>query len=220
MCLLWERMPKRAFIVGLAGLSGTGKSTIAKHVASRLNGHTVSMERYSLSQNGLLLEQREKVNYDEPDVIDVKLLQNHIREYSAGQSIESPVYDFANHLRVCESCEHVPASPLLIVEGILALHFIELRSGYDLSIYLEAPDDVCFRRRQVRDITERQRSVNLIRWQWENAVMPAAQRYVLPSKRLADVVIDSSSDLATVEKKLEEIILQRRSRAAANAGGD
>jgi uridine kinase len=100
------------------------------------------------------------------------------------------------------------------------LHFIELRSGYDLSIYLEAPDDVCFRRRQVRDITERQRSVNLIRWQWENAVLPAAQRYVLPSKRLADVVIDSSADLATVERELEEIILQRRSRAAANVGGD
>jgi uridine kinase len=72
----------------------------------------------------------------------------------------------------------------------------------------------------VRDITERQRAVNLIRWQWDNAVMPAAQRYVLPSKRFADVVIDSSPDLATVERKLEEAILERRPRAAANSAGD
>jgi uridine kinase len=213
-------MSKRGFIVGLAGVSGTGKSTVAKHVASRLNGHTVSMERYSLPANGLSTEQRSKLNYDEPDVIDVELLQRHIVEYSAGHNIESPVYDFANHMRVSGSSEHVPASPLLIVEGILALHFVELRSYYDLSIYLEAPNDVCFRRRQVRDITERQRSLNLIRWQWENTVMPAVQRYVLPSKRFADTVIDTSPDLVTVQRRLEELILQGRPRAAANVGGD
>jgi uridine kinase len=121
-------MPNRAYIVGLAGASGTGKSTVAKHLASRLKGHTVSMERYSSSAHGLSLEEREIVNYDEPDVIDLELLQSDIRKYSAGENIKSPVYDFANHLRMLEHGEHIPASPLLIVEGILALHFVELRA--------------------------------------------------------------------------------------------
>jgi uridine kinase len=211
---------KQAFIVGIGGVSGTGKSTVAKQVASRLNGQTVSMERYTLPAEGLSLEERERLNYDEPAVIDVELLENDILRYSAGHSIESPIYDFANHSRVLGHSDHVPASPLLIVEGILALHFIELRSYYDLSIYLEAPSDVCFRRRQVRDITERQRSLDLIRWQWENTVMPSVERYVLPSKRAAHVVIDSSPDGRTVERRLEEVILERRSPAAAKVGRD
>jgi uridine kinase len=121
-------MRKRAFIIGLAGASGTGKSTVAKRLAARLNGYTVSMETYSLSTKGLSLEEREKLNYDEPDVIDVGLLRNDIRKYSAGKDIESPVNDFANHLRVCEFTEHVPASPPLIAKGILALHFVSYLS--------------------------------------------------------------------------------------------
>jgi uridine kinase len=206
-------MSKRAFIIGLTGISGTGKSTLAKRIASRLNGQTVSMERYSSCATGLPLQEREKLNYDEPEIIDVEALQRDIVNYSTGHDIESPIYDFANHLRLLDT-EHIPASPFLIVEGLLALHFIELRSYYNLSVYLEAPEIACFRRRQVRDITERQRSIDLIRWQWENAVMPAAQRYVVPSKRFADVVIDSSPDLVTVEKRLEKAILQGADSAA------
>jgi uridine kinase len=206
---------KKALIVGLAGPSGTGKSTVAKYVASHLNGRTVSMERYSLSANGLPLEERARLNYDEPDVIDVQLLEKDIVKYISGHDIESPIYDFANHLRVHEFSEHIAAGPLLIVEGILALHFVELRSHYDLSIYLDAPDETCFRRRQVRDITERQRSAELVRWQYENTVVPATRLYVQPSKRFADVVIDTSTELATVEKRVEAAIEQRRARAAA-----
>jgi uridine kinase len=199
--------------VGLGGASGTGKSTIAKYVASRLNARTLSMERYSISANGLPLEERARLNYDEPDAIDIKLLEKDILKYISGHDIESPIYDFANHLRVLET-EHVAAGPLLIVEGILALHFIELRSQYDLSIYLEAPEETCFRRRQVRDITERQRSTELIRWQYENTVVPSNRQYVRPSKRFADVAIDASADLVTVEKRLEDAIVQGRASAA------
>jgi uridine kinase len=208
------RVSKKAFIVGLAGPSGTGKSTIAEYVASHLNGRTVSMERYSLSANGLPLEERARLNYDEPDVIDVQLLEKDILKYISGRDIESPIYDFANHLRVLELREHIAAGSLLIVEGILALHFVELRSHYDLSIYLEAPDEICFRRRQVRDITERQRSAELVRWQYENTVVPATRLYVEPSKRFADLVIDTSRDLAIVEKCVEEAIEGRRAHAA------
>ncbi len=207
--------PGKIFIVGLAGPSGSGKSTVARRVASRLNGHVISMEIYSVEMNHLPLEQRAKQNYDVPNATDVRLLENHVRTYAAGHAIEAPIYDFAGHLRISDQREHIPAKPLLIVEGILALHFAELRPYYDLSIYLDAPDEVCFHRRKVRDITERQRSLEFIEWQYENTVLPAARQYLLPSKRYADLVLESSADLATVEKNLYDAILEKCALAAA-----
>jgi uridine kinase len=208
-------MPGEVFIVGLAGASGSGKSTVARRVAARLGGHAISMEIYAVETNDLPPEERAKRNYDAPDATDVRLLESDIRRYGAGHEIEALVYDFAQHLRVPDRKEHVPAGPLLIVEGILALHFAELRPHFDLSIYLEAPEEVCFHRRKVRDITERQRPLEFIRWQYENMVLPAARQYLLPSRRYADLVLDSSADLATVEKSLYEAITQKRARGAA-----
>jgi uridine kinase len=202
------------FIVGLAGASGSGKSTAARHVASRLNGHVISLEIYSKDVNHLSLEQRAKLDYDAPDALDAELLERHIRAYAEGKAIEAPIYDFAEHLRVVDRRQHIPARSLLIVEGILALHFAQLRPHFDLSIYFEAPEEVCFHRRKVRDITERQRSVDFILWQYKNAVLPAARQYLIPSKKYADVVLDSNADLATVEKRLYDAIVEKRSHAA------
>jgi uridine kinase len=198
------------FIVGLAGASGSGKSTVAKRVASRLMGHVLSLENYSIVMNDLPLEERAKQNYDAPHAIDVKLLESHIRDYATGLAIEAPICDFAEHLRVSDRREHVPATSLLIVEGILALHFAQLRQHFDLSIYLEAPDGVCFHRRKVRDITERQRSLEFIQSQYEDKVLPAARQYVLPSKRFANLVLDSEAALSTVEQSLYDAITKKR----------
>jgi uridine kinase len=96
---------------------------------------------------------------------------------------------------VSDRREHIPAKSLLIVEGILASHFAQLRPHFDLAIYLEAPDEVCFHRRKVRDITERQRALDLILWQYHNTVLPAARQYLLPSKAYADLVLESDADL-------------------------
>jgi uridine kinase len=203
------------FVVGLAGPSGSGKSTIAKRVASRLNGHVISMEVYSIEMNHLSLEERAKQNYDAPNAIDVQLLESHIHDYAAGHAIEAPIYDFSQHLRVHDRHQHIAAKSLLIVEGILALHFKRLRPLFDLSIYLDAPEEVCFHRRKVRDITERQRSLDFILWQYKNAVLPATRQYVLPSKNYADLVLDSEADLATVETNLYDAIVEKRTLAAA-----
>ena len=211
-----DRLGKQGvFFVGLAGPSGSGKSTVAKRVASRLKGHVISMENYSIVMNDLPLEERAKQNYDAPHAIDVKLLESHIRDYAAGHAIEAPICDFAKHLRVSDRREHIPATSLLIVEGILALHFGQLRQHFDISIYLEAPDDVCFHRRKVRDITERQRSLEFIQSQYEDSVLPAARQYVLPSKRFASLVLDSEADLSTVEKRLYDAIVEKRALAGA-----
>jgi uridine kinase len=201
------------FIVGLAGASGTGKSTVTKRVAHRLNGHVISMENYSIVTNDLPFEERAKENYDAPYAIDVTLLEQHIRDYAAGRAIEVPICDFANHLRVSDQQVHIPASSLLIVEGILALHFEQLRRHFDLSIYLEAPDEVCFHRRKVRDITERQRPLEFIEAQYNDRVLPAAREYLLPSRVFADQVLDSGADLSIVEKNLYDAIVQRRALA-------
>jgi uridine kinase len=208
-------MTEKVFVVGLAGPSGSGKSTVAKRVAALLNGHVMSMETYAVAVNHLSLDDRAKQDYDRPEATDVMLIESHIRKYAGGHAIEAPIYDFAQHLRVRERSLHVEPGPVLIVEGILALHFAELRPHYDLSIYLEALDEICFHRRRVRDITERQRTLEFIRWQYENAVLPAARRYLLPSKRYADLVIDSTPDVATVEKKLYDAVTRKKSRAAA-----
>src|SRR5580700_1417039 len=193
---------RNIFIVGLAGPSGSGKSTIARRVASRLNGHVISMESYSIEMNHLPLEERAKLNYDAPHAIDMHLLESHIRDYASGKAIEAPVYDFAKHLRVSGERIHVPSKALLIVEGILALHFAQLRQLFNLSIYLDAPEEVCFHRRKVRDITERQRSLDFILWQYQNNVLPAQRQYVLPSKSYADLILQSDADLPAVEKNV------------------
>jgi uridine kinase len=203
------------FIVGLAGPSGSGKSTVARSVASRLNGHVISMEAYAVEMNHLPLKAREALDYDAPNATDVRLLETHIRDYASGKAIEIAIYDFAKHLRVSDRRAHVPAKSLLIVEGILALHFSQLRSFFNLSIYLEASDKLCFHRRKVRDITERQRSLDFILWQYKNNVLPATRTYVLPSKRYADVVLESDADLPTVEKSVYEAIADRRSGVIA-----
>jgi uridine kinase len=205
---------KRVFVVGLAGPSGSGKSTVAKHVARRLNGHVISMEVYAIEMNHLPPEERANQNYDAPNATDVQLLERQIRDYAAGKAIEAPIYDFARHLRVSDQYEHIPPKSLLIVEGILALHFTQLRPYFDLSIYLDAPDVVCFHRRKVRDITERQRSLEFILQQYESTVLPAVREYVLPSKACADLVLDGSTDFAAVEKNLYDAILEKRSLAA------
>lgn len=202
------------FVVGLAGPSGSGKSTVARQLAARLNGQVLSMESYAASVNHLSFDERQRQDYDAPEATDVNLLEKDVRRYAAGHAIEIPVYDFGQNLRT-KRRQPVAAGPVLIVEGILALYFDELRQHFNLSIYLEAPEEVLFHRRKVRDITERQRALEFVRWQWDNFVMPSTRRHVLPSKRYADLVIDATADLAKVEKAVSDAIQQRLVRAAA-----
>jgi uridine kinase len=190
------------YIIGLGGPSCTGKTTVAKRVAERLNGQTISMESYYSDQSLVPMKERAQQNFDAPDSVDVDLLSRHIREFAAGNDIQVPVYDFAEHTRKSGRHELVRNTSLLIVEGILVLHWPELRDKFNLCVYLDAPDEVCFQRRKVRDIVERQRSYEFIVRQYQNSVLPMATKYVYPTKRYADVIIDAKQSIHAVESAL------------------
>jgi len=193
---------RKPFIVGLGGPSCTGKSTLAKRLAARLGGKTISMESYYNDLSHMPASERPKCNFDAPESLDAALLDRHVSEFAQGRDIEVPIYDFADHTRVSGRHELLKSAPLLIVEGILILYWPELRSNYDLKVYLEAPDDVCFQRRRVRDIVERQRSQEFIRQQYFGTVVPMARQFVYPTKHYADAVIDASREISAVETEL------------------
>jgi uridine kinase len=206
---------ERVFVVGLAGPSGSGKTTVAERVAARLGGHVMSLETYTRSMSHLSLEQRREVNYDSPDVLDLPLITEHVRHFASGRAIEAPVYDFATHQRL-DRRQRIEPKPLLIIAGILTLHYHELRPELHFSIYLDAPDRVCLHRRKVRDITERQRPIEFILWQYQETVLPMARQYLLPSKRYADAVIDGEPELPVVMRNVEQAIREAMAKRAAS----
>jgi uridine kinase len=208
---------QRTFIVGMGGPSCAGKTSVAEKVAAKLAGRVLSMDSYYHDLSHLTLAERTKQNFDLPESIDSALLQAHVLHYAAGHNVNRPVYDFATHTRIPNRTVLMPWTPVLIVEGMLVLHWPELRRHFDLSVYLDAPDDVCFHRRKVRDIVERQRSQDFIQKQYETTVRPMAKQYVLPTHAFAsvvlsgqkapDVVVTELADAirAKIEQKLDEL---------------
>lgn len=202
---------RTTFIIGLAGPTCTGKTTVAKSIARRLGGRTISLESYYLDQGNVPLSERTRRNYDSPDSLDGRLLVQHVKALAAGEDVEVPIYDFAEHTRVTGRHERVSSCPVLIIEGILVLHWPELRAMFDKSFYLDAPSDVSLQRRRVRDIVERQRSHEFVLQQYQEKVLPMAIQYVHPTKQYANVVIDATESLDKIESEL----MSSLSRAAA-----
>lgn len=202
-------IPKRTFVVGLGGPSCTGKTSVAAQVAGRLGGRVLSMESYYRDLSDIPLEERANKNFDSPEAIDSSLIEAQVEEFAAGKDVHAPVYDFSAHTRDNKHTVRVTWAPVLIVEGILVLHWPELRAQFDLSVYLDAPDDICFHRRRVRDIVERQRSQDYILKQYEETVRPMAELYIRPTKGFADVVINSQKGLDLVEAELLDAIRTR-----------
>ncbi len=196
-------------IIGIAGPSGSGKTTIARRLAASLGARMLSMESYYHDLGGLKPEERAQRNFDSPDALDAELLVQHVKSFSQGKDVRAPIYDFGAHTRVPDKTELVRSGSILIVEGILVLNWPELRSKFDVSFYLDAADQVCFKRRLVRDIVERQRAHEFIQQQYRETVYPMALRYVYPTKSYADFVIDAAGDVPSVECALLERIRSR-----------
>ncbi len=189
------------FIIGIAGGTGSGKTTLSKRLQGTL-GITVSIieqDCYYKDQCHLPIIERERINYDHPTSIDFDRLYEDIQTLKAGRSISKPNYSFKTHCRE-ESAQEVCGGDVIIVEGILIFTDERLRNLFDLKIYVEAEDDIRVLRRIERDIQERGRDLGGVIEQYISTVKPMHKLYVEPCMRYADVIIPGESDTTSVVK--------------------
>ncbi|MFZ0304151.1 MAG: uridine kinase [Terracidiphilus sp.] len=195
--------------VGIAGCSGSGKTTLAAELARALGGIHFHLDNYYLDLGHLPFEQRTRQNFDDPALIESPLLARDVTALARGEAIERPVYDFATYTRVPHRTERVDPAPFLIVEGLFALYYPELLPLYQLRVYIDTPDDLCFERRLKRDIEQRGRTPESVKMQYEATVRPACVAFVRPSASHADLVVDGTGAL---DWKVERVVNELRER--------
>jgi uridine kinase len=181
----------KPFLLGVAGGSGSGKTTVAERLASLVAGTDVALLRldaYYRDRNHLPFEERAAINYDHPDAFDWPLLLDHVQALADGLAVDVPVYDFATYLRSTERDTVAPAR-IVVVEGILVLYEPELRERFDLRVFVDTDADVRFIRRLERDVAERERSTESVIEQYLATVRPSHLQFIEPSKRYADVIV-------------------------------
>ncbi len=160
----------KPFLIGIAGLSGSGKTALARKLAAATGGcEVIALDAYYHPQSHLSLEARAKLNYDRPDALDWSLLTKHLAALTRGEPIEQPLYLFERHTRA-EATRRVEPQPILIVEGILALHNAGVRQMLDLCVFVATRDSECLRRRLERDIAERGRTRESVLHQYDSTV--------------------------------------------------
>ncbi len=179
-------------MIGIAGGSGSGKSTFTNRLKSEFGDKVTVIyhDNYYKSNGGVPFEIRQKSNYDSPEAFETDLLIAHLKSLRRGETVQCPVYDYSQHNRTTETVELKP-SKIIIVEGILVLENPELRSLFDIKIYVEADADERIIRRIIRDVKERGRQVEDISTQYLTTVKPMHYLYVEPTKAKADIVINS-----------------------------
>lgn len=198
--------PDRPLFIGIAGGSGSGKTTIAEAVVDNLDGQVaiVQHDAYYRHMPELSFDERTKVNYDHPGSLETELLVEHLMTLRSGKPIDRPVYDFAVHLRSEETITIEPA-PVVVVEGILVLSEPELRSELDLKIFVDTDSDIRLARRLQRDIEERGRTPESVIAQYFETVRPMHLAYVESSKRYADLIIPEGYNPRAVATVVELI---------------
>lgn len=181
---------KSPLIIGIAGGTGSGKTTITKKLIERFgNSVTIlSHDDYYKEQHSLSYEERCKVNYDHPDAFDTDLFVSDLDRLRSGQAVESPVYDYTVHDR-SDKTKTVPAAPVILVEGILILADPRLTGRMDIKIFVDADADVRILRRLSRDVSTRGRSIESVIDQYLTTVKPMHEKYVEPSKKMADIIV-------------------------------
>lgn len=201
--------PGRPVILGIAGFSGSGKTTLARELARALGGIHFPLDNYYLDLSHLPQHERTQQNFDDPALIESSLLGSHIAALARNETIERPLYDFATYTRVSDRTETIHPAPFVIVEGLFALVYSELLPLYQLRVYVETAENICFERRLLRDVTERARTPESVRRQYEETVHPAALTWVRPSAVNSDLILDGAADL---DFKVEQVISELRRR--------
>lgn len=184
-------------IIAIAGPSGAGKSHLASALADELRCPILSLDHYYRDLSALSPGERSRVNFDAPSALDQPLLVRHVQALSEGHDVQQPIYDFASHSRVPRT-ETVRANRFLILEGLFALYWPELRRLSKTKIFVDAEDTVCLERRQLRDVVERGRDAASVICQFQETVQPMAARYVRPSKAYADLRLSGEEDFRRI----------------------
>ncbi|NHM30411.1 uridine kinase [Neobacillus terrae] len=184
-------MSRKPVVIGVAGGSGSGKTSVTKAIYESFKGHSIlilEQDYYYKDQSTLPFEQRLKTNYDHPLAFDNDLLIDHIKQLLRYESIEKPVYDYSIHTR---SDDVIPVEPkdVIILEGILILEDERLRDLMDIKLFVDTDADLRIVRRLIRDIKERGRSMDSVIEQYVNVVRPMHNQFIEPTKRYADIII-------------------------------
>jgi uridine kinase len=202
-------LPQQPILIGIAGCSGSGKTTLARELAAQLEATLFPLDLYYRDLAHFPLDSRHKQNFDHPESLESELFIEHIRALKQGLTIDRPIYDFRTHTRVAGGFDRIEPTRFVVVEGIMALHWPELCEIYDLSVYVHAPDELCLTRRIHRDIRERGRTEASVREQYEAAVKPMAERYVIPSQGRATMTVLGTDAL---DWSIEQIFRELRTR--------
>jgi uridine kinase len=180
-----------SFVIGVAGGSGSGKTTVVRRIVDSLGPEQVTLldhDRYYRDRNDLRLEERAALNYDHPDALETDFLVSHVRQLKAGRAVNVPQYDFTRHARLSETETFQPRRAL-IVEGILVFTDAALRDLMDIKVFVDTDSDTRFIRRLQRDVAQRGRTMESVIDQYQSTVKPMHLEFVEPSKRYADVII-------------------------------
>ncbi|HEX8252455.1 MAG TPA: uridine kinase [Thermoanaerobaculia bacterium] len=189
-------MKTASVIIGIAGGTGSGKTTVARAIYDRVGPDRIewiSHDSYYRNFEGLTPEERHHINFDHPDSLETELLARHLDVLAKGSSVEVPIYDFTTHSRKSET-HRVEPRRVIIVEGILVLGEPELRKRIDIKLFVDTPADIRFMRRLVRDIKSRGRSMESVIEQYMTTVRPMHEEFVEPSKRYADLIIPEGGE--------------------------
>lgn len=197
-------------IIGVAGGSGSGKSTFTNRLEEKFGNAiaVVHFDNYYRSRDYIPFEKRQEINYDHPDSLETGLLIKHLHSLKNGEAIDAPVYDFCLHTRSKETV-HIESKPVILVEGILLYESAELRKMFDLKVYVDADADERALRRICRDVKERGRDIEGVVNQYLKNVKPMHYLFVEPTKALADIVINSGLNdnaFELVSMKIEQEI--------------
>jgi uridine kinase len=212
----------KPLIIGIAGGSGSGKSTVARNVAEHLTTSSVAfidMDAYYKNFTSLSLDERRKLNWDHPDAFDYDLLCSHLDALSKREAIEKPEYDFVTHLRRAEPTRVEPAD-VVVIDGILLFVDERLRELCDVKVFVDAEADIRLIRRIERDTHVRGRPLDEIIEQYLSTVQPMHLQFVEPSKRYADVIVPRGGHnaiaiemiVAKIQRRLQRAVLGREAR--------
>ena len=192
---------KKPIIIGVAGGTGSGKTTIVRAIADKMNHSDIVIiqhDSYYRDRSYLPLSERERINYDHPEALETSLLLQNLKDLVAGNQVEVPEYDFAFHTRKKFGKLVLPAK-VIILEGILVLADHQLRELMDVKIFVDTDDDIRFIRRLQRDTMERQRSIGAVIKQYMESVRPMHIEFAGPSKKYADIILPGANNNVAVD---------------------